>query len=145
VLLRFFELLSIFDWVSPTIAIVEDIAEGGPLNLDAWTFYIPYEKAVSKGWCAVDIEKLLGQHGVKTWGGLTRFGEFLFCVKLEQAAWAEYLLASHGVPVHERCQGAPQPKAGGRESRPRKQQSSNGDPFSPLEDFCNQLFSCPFS
>ena len=144
-LLKFFELLSIFDWVTPTVAILEDIAEGGPLNLDAWTFYIPYEKAVSKGWSAVDIEELLRQYGIKTWGGLARFGEFLFSVKLEQAAWAEYVLTRYGIPVHERSLGAPHPKGGRRQAPHGKQGQSSGEPFSFLEDFCDECFSSPFS
>jgi hypothetical protein len=145
VFLKFFELLSIFDWVTPTFAMLEDIAEGGPLNLDAWTFYIPYEKAVSKSWCAVDIEKLLGYCGVKTWGGLIRFGVFFFSVKLEQAAWAEYILTRYGVPVYERSLGAPHPKGERRQSPQKKQQHSSRGPLSFLDDFCDECFSSPFS
>lgn len=145
---QLFELLSIFDWITPTIAIAQDVAEGGPLNLDAWTFYIPYDAAVQKDWPPARIEKLLAQNGVKTWGSLVHFGEFLFCVKLQQAQWAEYILARYGVPIHERSQGAPHPttnnKGHGRqtetESIPLAAQQVNwARPFDEVAGFLTRL------
>jgi hypothetical protein len=104
---KLFEALSIFDWLTPTIALLEDIAEGGPFSSDVWTFYIPNDKAIGAGWSAAHIENLLGQYGIRTWGGLVHLGEYFFKVKLNQAAWAEHVLDKHGVPINRKARGAP--------------------------------------
>ena len=106
---KLFEVLSIFDWVTPTVALFEDVAEGGPFNLNTWTFYVPYDEAISKGWSAARIEDVLGQYGIRTWGGLVHFGEYFFKVKLEQAAWAECILSNYSVPVQEKSVFRPVP------------------------------------
>lgn len=143
VIRKFFEFLSIFDWVTPVIAVLEGIPEGGPLSLNAWTFFIPYDEAISQGWSAVHIENLLKQHGVKTWGSLVHLGEFFFRVRLEQARWAEYVLVRYGVPVHPRSRGAPYPKnKAKRISRPKHQQPSR-DVLSFLDDFCHKYLPPP--
>ena len=108
------EFLAIFDWLTPTVALLEDVAEGGPFNPNVWTFYIPNDKAIGAGWSAGYIEDLLTRHGIKTWGGLVHLGEYFFKVNLEQAAWAEYILNNHGVPICPKSQGTPR-KSGGEE------------------------------
>ena len=140
---KFFELLSIFDWITPTIAVLEDVAEGGPLNLDAWAFFIPYDEAISRGWSATDIEKLLGKHGIKTWGNLARFGEFFFRVKLEQARWAEYLLLGHGVPIHPRSRGAPYFRNRVKQMSRQEHRQPSRDALSFLDDFCHKYLPPP--
>ena len=139
---RLFEILSLIDWISPVAAFIQDVAEGGPLNLNAWTFFIPYDRAVSKGWSEAHIEELLSHFGVRTWGGLVNFGEFSFSVKLEQAAWAEYILTSHQIPVHERSLGAPQvPKRKERVSgQTHKRQR---DALSFIDDLYDRFFPPP--
>jgi hypothetical protein len=107
---NFFEFLSIFDWITPTVALIEDVTEGGPFNSDVWTFFVPNDRAIGRGWSAARIEDLLAQHGIKTWGGLLHLGEYFFKVDLEQAAWAEYILTSRGVPICPKSQGAPRPR-----------------------------------
>ena len=103
-----FELLSIFDWITPLADLVEDVInDPTPFQLNSWTFFIPYDQSIKNGWNATDIKKLMHYHGVKAWGRQVVGGEFFFSVKLEQAQWAEYLLLKHGVPIHERSQGAP--------------------------------------
>jgi hypothetical protein len=139
-LLKFFELLSIFDWVTPAIAVVEDVVEGGPLNLDAWTFHIPYEEAAKSGWSSGDIENLLSQYGIRTWGGLFNFGQFRFRVKLEQAAWAEYILARHGIPMHERSLGAPRVAAKEKPDRQESRPARTRDALSFLDDLYDKIF-----
>jgi len=139
-LLKFFELLSIFDWVTPAIAVVEDVIEGGPVNLDAWTFHIPYEKAAKSGWSSGDIENLLSQYGIRTWGGLFNFGQFRFRVKLEQAAWAEYILTRHGIPMHDRSVGAPHVAATEKRGRQESRPARTRDALSFLDDLYDKIF-----
>jgi hypothetical protein len=139
-LLKFFELLSIFDWVTPAIAAVEDVVEGGPVNLDAWTFFIPYEEAAKGGWSSGDIENLLSQYGIRTWGGLFNFGQFCFRVKLKQAAWAEYILTKHGIPMHNRSVGAPHVAADEKRGRPESRPARTRDALSFFDDLYDKIF-----
>ena len=104
---KFLEFLSLADWITPITAFIEDVVEGGPVNLNAWTFFIPYDRAISKGWSKVHIEELLSHYGIKAWGGLVNFGQYSFSVPLKQAARAEEILTIYQIPIHERSQGAP--------------------------------------
>lgn len=114
---KLFEALSLFDWITPTIAMIEDIAEGGPLNLDAWCFFIPNDEAIRKGWSGAHIEELMKHRGIRTWSRLVNFGEYSFIVSLEQAAYAEYVLTMYGIPIKPRSQGAPRPKPKGQDNQ----------------------------
>jgi hypothetical protein len=129
---KLFEIICIFDWITPAIGIAQDIKHGvkdGFLN--AWTFYIPYGQAIGQGWNPRDIERLLHRNGVETWGSLVHFGEYFFCVHLNQAEWAEYILSRAGVPIKPESQGAPRPENAatgaqqtappGREVEPRQE------------------------
>lgn len=105
---QFFELLSIFDWLTPAIGFLEDIVNDPTLfQSNSWTFFIPYDQSLESGWNALGVENLMKQHGVKTWGSQITGGEFFFSVKLEQAQWAEYLLNQYSVPLSPLSQGAP--------------------------------------
>jgi hypothetical protein len=137
---RLFEILSLIDWITPVAAFVEDVAEGGPLDLDAWTFFIPYDRAVSKGWSEAHIEELLSHFGVRTWGGLVNFGVFSFSVKLEQAAWAEYVLTSNQIPIHERSIGAPRLPTRKEQDSGRKQEKHR-DALSFIDDLVDRISS----
>lgn len=107
--MRLASLLSIFDWVTPAIAIGDDVAHGAPFNIgEAWAFNIPYEEAARNGWAWGDIFNLMQANGIDTWGGFFNFGHIRFNVPIEQAAWAEYCLKCCGVPIHPGSQGAPQ-------------------------------------
>jgi hypothetical protein len=136
---QFFEFLSIFDWITPTIGFVETfINDPTPLQTNSWTFFVPYDQSLQSGWNAMDIEQLLGQHGIKTWGGQITDGEFFLNVKREQAQWAEYLLLKNGVPLNERFLGAPPPKRKKQQTSPKKQQKSDGNLFSKLDQFLDE-------
>lgn len=106
---RVFSAISVFDWITPAAAGVENVENGGPFA-DAWTFYVPYERALGCGWSEGDIDSLMGQYGVSTWGKLVHMGEYFFRVPMAQAAWAEYVLNNHGIPLAEKSQGAPRPR-----------------------------------
>jgi hypothetical protein len=107
--LGLFQILSIFDWITPSKAIVDDVKHsievGSPLH--AWTFYLPYQKSVKKAWNGRDIEKLLKQNGIKSWGHMDYFNEYLFRVDLDDAQKAERILTKAGVPLKDSCRGAP--------------------------------------
>ncbi len=103
-----FDFLSIFDWITPTLGFVEDfINDPTPLQTRSWTFFIPYDDALNAGWNGRDIEWLMKQYGIKTWGSQITNGDFFFCVSRNQAHWAEYLLLRNGIPVQEISLGAP--------------------------------------
>lgn len=107
---QFFEILSIFDWVTPTVGFVEDIInDPHPLQPNSWTFFIPYGKSIESGYNARQIEKMLDQAGVKHWGSQITGGEFFFTVPKGHAAAAEYLLGNAGVPIGLGA-GAPPPE-----------------------------------
>lgn len=130
---QLFDAISVFDWITPTWGFIETFwNDPTPLQSNSWTFFVPYDQSLANGWNAVDIEKLLNQHGIKTWGGQITNGEFFFTVSLDKAQWAEYLLLRHRVPLNERFVGAPAPKP--KKAQPARQV----DWFTRLEDFLDE-------
>lgn len=103
-----FQVLSIFDWVTPTKAIGEDVVHsvksGTPFN--AQTFYVPTKDAVSGGWNTNAICKLLKQNGIKYWGVVDTFGETTYCVEPKDAAKVEKLFGHFNVPVKNTSSGS---------------------------------------
>jgi hypothetical protein len=131
---KLFEILTIFDWITPSLGLFEDIInDPTPLQSNSWTFFVPYEQSVRSGWNAFDIEGLMRRNGIKTWGSQITNGEFFFSVKLDQAQWAEYLLFRHGVPIDEKFLGAPRPKR-------RNSKSRRGGGKSSENTFLDDLF-----
>lgn len=106
---RLVELLTVFDWVTPAVGLVQDIVnDPTPLQSNSWTFFIPYDEALQRGWNARQIEKIiLKKNGVKFWGAQITNGTYFFSVKLDNAAWTEGLLSMAGVPMQSRSRGAP--------------------------------------
>jgi len=108
---KLIEALTIFDWITPTLGFIEDmINDPTLLQSNSWTFFMPYDETLNRGWDAFSLESLLNKHGINTWGGQITGGEFFFSVKLDQAQWAEYLLLKNGVPLNDKYVGAPSPK-----------------------------------
>lgn len=132
---QFLKFLSLFDWISPTAAILEDIFAGSLFSLDAWTFFIPFDEAVNNGWSPFHITNLLARYGIKNWGSLFDGDEYSFKVKLEQAQWTEYVLLRHGVPIHEKSLGSPSSKRKKSRTSGQNHQKSNKDPLSFLDNF----------
>jgi len=87
---RLLEVGCVFDWISPLLAMVQDIRHG-PNN----TFYIPEDG----GWSGRSIAKLLQKNGVKTWGHMTVNCYIMLTCEKRQAAWASSVLQREGVPV----------------------------------------------
>ena len=81
---------SIFDWISPSWAFLQDIVQG-----PSYTFLIPR----ACGWSGHQIEQLLRRFGVRTWGAMIVNDTFLITVRQSQARWAHYLLKREGIPL----------------------------------------------
>lgn len=75
--------MTAFDWITPTVAVAQD-ALGGPNH----TFYIPDNCGRSQN----KIARLLRKAGVKSWGHIAVDGDYLFTVRLDQAARAQRVL-----------------------------------------------------
>lgn len=114
-----FAVLGWADFITPIKGLVDTfLNDPSLLQNDSWTFFIPYSRALKVGWNMMDIEKLLKQHGVKSWGVQYQAtaDEYFFTVSRNQAGWAEYLLNTYGVPINERFRGAPVPRGLPRET-----------------------------
>jgi len=81
---------TIFDWISPTLSIVQDVANG-----PSHTFLIPQDC----GWTGMEIANLLRRRGIKTWGHMIVNGTFMITVRQPQAQFAQYLLEQAGLPT----------------------------------------------
>ena len=107
---KLLEILSTFDWLTPTKGFIEDaINDPTPFQSNSWTFFIPYGDALGTGWSARGIEDLLAKHGIHTWGSQITGGEFFFSVRLDKAGWAEYVLMQYQVPIAEHSMDPPRP------------------------------------
>ena len=80
---------TVFDWISPVIAFIQDLLYG-----PSAAFLVPEDA----GWSGREIQKLLSDHGIKVWGLMIVSNTIMFNVRQAQARWAEYLLLRAGVP-----------------------------------------------
>ena len=87
---RFLETLTFFDWVSPTWALVQDVARGG-----GHTFILD----ANCGYGGHDLARYLRSHGVKVWGVMILRQRLMLTVPPRQAQYAAYLLARAGIDV----------------------------------------------
>lgn len=60
--------------------------------------------AVSRncGWSGQQIEAMLRERGIKTWGRGFKNDLYTFHVSAKQANWAEYLIHQNSIPVYSR-------------------------------------------
>lgn len=89
----FFKLLEFgmgFDWITPVLAQIQDIAYGPRRILMIGS---------GSGWSGHRIGQMLTDHGVKNWGMMIVKGDLLVSVKKKQLKWAEYLLQREGIPL----------------------------------------------
>ena len=77
-----------FDWISPTLAIAQDIAYG-----PSHTFLIP----AGGGMSGREIANMLRQRGIKTWGHMVINGHYTITVRESQKEFATYLLQRKGL------------------------------------------------
>lgn len=98
----FFGFLTIFDWITPAIGLIEDLANDPTLfQTNSWTFFIPYGNSLAAGWNAAQIQKMLKENDIHTWGWQYDWprDEYFFSVPIEQADEAQYLMSNNGIPV----------------------------------------------
>jgi hypothetical protein len=81
-----------FDWISPLLAIAQNMANG-----PSETLMIPQ----ACGWSGGEIARLLRRHGVHTWGHMAVNDTLMMSVRQSQARWARYLLQRAGLPGGE--------------------------------------------
>lgn len=81
-----------FDWITPTWAILKDMANGPVAR-----FGIMANVGFDRG----DIRRLLSKNGVESWGYIYNLGGdlIMLSVREHQARWANYVLQREGVPV----------------------------------------------
>jgi len=84
------EFLARLDWFERVDAVVRHLR-----GEDTWRFLIPRDC----GWSGIEMEHLLGRHGVKIWDRGFTDDHLTFRVRHRQANWAEYLLRRRGIPV----------------------------------------------
>ena len=120
---------TVFDWISPLIAGVQDLTNG-----PSHTFLITEDC----GWSVREIANLLRRHGIKTWGHMIVNHQIMITVRKQQAQWAQYLLDREGVPVEYGLL----PTRNGQVSHPARK-ASDADPlekvFGWLDDLANSL------
>lgn len=80
----------IFDWISPTLSIAQDLANG-----PSTTFLIP----VDCGRTGRELANLLRRRGIETWGHMIVNGHFMITVRATQAEFAGSLLQSARIPA----------------------------------------------
>lgn len=103
-----------FDWISPLLAAVQDVAHGG-----GFTFVIPEDcgqagRAIARG---------LNRRGVKTWGLMIVNRQILVTVPHRQARYAARLLLRAGLPLETIPAGTfeqPAPARTGRRAGARR-------------------------
>jgi len=75
------------DWISPLLAIAQNLANG-----PSETLMFP----VTCGWTGSEIAKLLHQHGIKTWGHMVVNDYYMINIRQSQSRWAHYVLQRSG-------------------------------------------------
>jgi hypothetical protein len=129
---------STFDWISPTLAIANDLARG-----PGHTFIIPHDC----GWSGYEVRDLLTKFGVETWGLMIISGYITISVPKHRAAWAQTVLGRHGLPIDNPVQptaskndAIPDVRTPGREPAPQSSPRRSSDKLENRFDrMANQL------
>ncbi|MCL4298902.1 MAG: hypothetical protein KJ077_24410 [Anaerolineae bacterium] len=89
---KFLTIAAAFDWISPTLAYIQDFRYGQVSD-----FGIP----ASSGWSRSNIKRLLKKHGVPVWGVMLNFrgDTLMFTVPYHQAQAVSDLLLGQGVSI----------------------------------------------
>ena len=82
--------LSMFDWITPTAAYVQDLVHGPSRQ-----FHVPF----GHGWSGHNIRKLLNNYGIESYGFMIVDDTIVFTVGQAQTEWAAYVLEKSGVPL----------------------------------------------
>lgn len=98
----FFKIGSTFDWITPTLAFIQDIRNGPSVQIAC-----PYDQ----GWSANQIKRMLTGYGIKVWGLMVVGDLITFAVREAQARYALYWLERHGLAyessLHESARLSP--------------------------------------
>jgi len=84
----FLKIGSTFDWITPTLAFVQDICNGPSVQIAC-----PRDQ----GWSANQIKQMLTHVGVKVWGLMVVGDKITFTVRSAQARYALYWLERNGL------------------------------------------------
>jgi hypothetical protein len=87
---KLLEVGTVFDWISPLIAAIQDRTNG-----PSHTFMIPDDC----GWSGFQIEHLLKGYGVKLWRKMVVNHSIMVTVRLSQAHYAQDLLLRAQIPI----------------------------------------------
>ena len=89
---KFLTIGCLFDWITPTIAFIQDFLYGPKSD-----FGIP----ANPYWGRREIKRLLRHYGVNVWGLMYNYNAeiLMFTVRRQQAILAYYLLQRAGVPL----------------------------------------------
>lgn len=120
---------AIFDWISPTLALFQDIANG-----PSHTFLVP----VYCGKTGHELSSQLRAQGIKTWGHMIVHGHFMITVKKADQPFAEQILGAY---IPEVFTDAP-PWGTGTFQQPAPMQSLDSEVVS-LPDSLAQLYGRP--
>ena len=99
-LVRMCGAVALVDSVTPVVKAGEDIAHDGPINLDAWTFFVSQKMMSAK-----EIEKMLKKKHIQYWSSMVSPGGHSFSVKREDAKRVESMLNEQEVAVDWRSRG----------------------------------------
>jgi len=114
----FLKIGSTFDWITPTLAFVQDICNGPSVQIAC-----PRDQ----GWSANQIKRMLTRVGIKVWGLMVADDRIIFTVRAAQARYALYWLERSGLQYQSSLEAAearpvhadtPQPLP--EEHRPRR-------------------------
>ena len=98
-----------FDWISPLASILGDVAHG-----PSHTFLIPYRASPLSG---REVSRLLGKHGVRSWGYMVVTGTLMLKVRLSHARWAQHHLTRAGVPIENPLPAQLRARRGNKQAR----------------------------
>ena len=109
---RIAEIGASFDWISPSLAIIQKFING-----PSHTFLVPD----NCGWSGLEIERMLASRGVHMWGKMVVNKTFMFTVRQPQARWAEHLLRDANIPMVNRPvqPAADHPQSTRRKAKPK--------------------------
>jgi hypothetical protein len=105
-----FEVLSLFDWITPLFKAGSIFKNDPVAGLRSWCFFIPNTEAIHAGWDRPRVKSLLQYYGITVYGDMTSFSEQILYVPISQAAEAEGILKHYGVPIKPRSRNAPRVK-----------------------------------
>ena len=89
---RFLAAGSTFDWISPLLAMIQDVVRG-----PSHTFLVD----ISQGWSGAEVDRILRRAGCRTWGGMIVDDVIMVTVGMDDATQGQRALLDAGcVPLN---------------------------------------------